>query len=449
MRLRSNRLLLLLAGASALATMGTIGVLSRPVRKEPPTPVPPAGVFDPLAVALQPDDIPRPPADELPPLEPRLPADLDDLTSLFPEEIAHAADTFSWETFLALNWPATDNGTPVINTPPGLSGDNSTVWETWPDQNSLRRAIGDTTAPTPEILGLPPGTRILSNALKHFDDLVPASEIGPLVDQNGRHVRFETRLNPTAFNAATARLVPASASSSSFRDASTSDSADPIDEIRIQAAWKVLSPAEIAAGRFHAVEAILLSAPPGSATKSPRLERVTVGLVGMHIARKTPRHPDWIWSTFEHVDNCPTAGDPIDRAAYNFFNKTKPDQEPNHPPAPPWDPAAIEPPERRSQILRETPIPRATRAVNVAFQSALRAINPASVWQHYQLIGTQLKPTPTAAPTPAVLHNTVLENYLSVSSPTAASCIDCHSRATTPAGGKADFAFLLRPHGRP
>src|ERR1700738_1493664 len=32
-----------------------------------------------------------------------------------------------------------------------------------------------------------------------------------------------------------------------------------------------------------------------------------VGLVGLHIVQKTPTRPQWIWSTFEQVDNVPSS----------------------------------------------------------------------------------------------------------------------------------------------
>ena len=31
----------------------------------------------------------------------------------------------------------------------------------------------------------------------------------------------------------------------------------------------------------------------------------SVGLVGLHIVQKTPTRPQWIWTTFEQVDNVP------------------------------------------------------------------------------------------------------------------------------------------------
>ena len=46
-----------------------------------------------------------------------------------------------------------------------------------------------------------------------------------------------------------------------------------------------------------------------------------MGLVGLHIAHKTQHQPNWIWSTFEHVANAPTQGQPIPAGAtYNFYD---------------------------------------------------------------------------------------------------------------------------------
>ena len=45
---------------------------------------------------------------------------------------------------------------------------------------------------------------------------------------------------------------------------------------------------------------------PVSGPGEPSWKAVTVGLVGFHIAQKTETSPQWIWSTFEHVDNLAT-----------------------------------------------------------------------------------------------------------------------------------------------
>ena len=50
-----------------------------------------------------------------------------------------------------------------------------------------------------------------------------------------------------------------------------------------------------------------------------------VGLVGLHIVHKTFWAPQWVWSTFEHIDNVPSLGDPEKSAdkgktPYSFYN---------------------------------------------------------------------------------------------------------------------------------
>ena len=59
----------------------------------------------------------------------------------------------------------------------------------------------------------------------------------------------------------------------------------------------------------------------GDATCRP----AKVGLVGFHIAHKTYYAPQWVWSTFEHVENVPKVGDvPIQqtdrKTKYSFYS---------------------------------------------------------------------------------------------------------------------------------
>src|SRR6202034_160551 len=67
---------------------------------------------------------------------------------------------------------------------------------------------------------------------------------------------------------------------------------------------------------------------------------LTVGLVGLHIVQKTKTRPQWIWSTFEQVDNVP----PTPGATGAFgFNDGKGGASPLQPP-PPTDPNGGFPP---------------------------------------------------------------------------------------------------------
>ena len=46
------------------------------------------------------------------------------------------------------------------------------------------------------------------------------------------------------------------------------------------------------------------------------------GLIGLHVIRKTETGPQWVWSTFEHVDNVPPAGKAAAAGIdYTLFNR--------------------------------------------------------------------------------------------------------------------------------
>jgi hypothetical protein len=225
-----------------------------------------------------------------------------------------------------------------------------------------------------------------------------------------------------------------------------------VGSVHVKAAWKILNlsgPGQRDdASRFYTAQALIYT--PGI----PSAFQATVGLVGLHIAHKTMSRPEWIWSTFEQVDNAADAPD-------------KPGQPIPPPPNPPnqysftnWNcPIAQCPPPNKQvdqtsnqpvQVLRVTPIVD-TKTLNAQFQQALRAWNPKNVWQYYQLVSTQwpTKPSNTTAfgdPRPAFLANTVIETFFQGPSPAHPtsqdpphSCLDCHGMFAQ----QKDFLFQM------
>jgi hypothetical protein len=92
----------------------------------------------------------------------------------------------------------------------------------------------------------------------------------------------------------------------------------------------VLSPAEVASQRFLVrnlrvvsyrpscstpADAVIPAHRSGNAADNKTSEPTpaqTLGLIGMHIAMRTRSSPQWIWATFEQIDNTrldPTSGD--------------------------------------------------------------------------------------------------------------------------------------------
>ena len=466
----SRRLLVPALAAAALAVLAACN--RSPADSEilatvtPPRPAPPP----------EPPPAPRP-VTPLPVLAPDIPFDV---TVKEPqptlESLQHDFDVLSWQTFIAMNWPVLPDGQPDRSQVPGHQGDNDTVWETWKKSSEIFLPDGAPPAPwgapvapaeLPAALReLPPGTRILTQVGKTpglLTESIQPFNTGPLVDQNGRYARFEILVNRPMFDTIVAQKLyskkaQATVQSVVFPCGTNAQPAPGVGAIVVKAAWKILSPSEVASGRFHAVPAVIYT--PASVTPpiSEKTERATVGLVGLHVVHKTASSPQWVWSTFEHVDNCPTAGEPVDRAAYNFYNKATPEAPANRPPPRPWDPTVTEPPGRRPQLVRQIPIDAATRVLNASYQASLRAVNPASVWQYYELVSTQWPTAPapgcdvaatapanlSGAPAPQFLGNSTLESYIQGRVPNvSSSCIECHLNATTTTHVFSDFTYLL------
>ena len=151
----------------------------------------------------------------------------------------------------------------------------------------------------------------------------------------------------------------------------------------VKFAWKILTKDE-QADRFFSTKAIIPTATGGT-------QEVLVGLVGMHIAHKSQSSPQWIWATFEQIDNL--VGDPLAHPAIkpSFYN---PDCGICVPDLDPKVTGDITTP---TQALRSIPIPGDKQRLNAQAQAALAKLG--SVWQYYQLIDTQWPTEPTVKPT--------------------------------------------------
>jgi hypothetical protein len=177
-----------------------------------------------------------------------------------------------------------------------------------------------------------------------------------------------------------------------------------------------------------------------------------MGLVGFHIAHKTDSAPQWVWSTFEQVDNVRVGHDAPPGTRANFFDPNS-KYPVNTPPPRPWNPNAVLPPEQRSQVTRVIPIDDATASLNAQWQGWLRGVNRDSVWQYYELVSTQWPTQPknsltgpkaAGEPAPVFLANATLETYIQGRVPNvSSSCIMCHNNATTTNSKFSDFTYLL------
>ncbi len=129
----------------------------------------------------------------------------------------------------------------------------------------------------------------------------------PLIAENGAYTRYETHFNQTEFSAF--------AASGWSRGLNLPDESRParfpVGSIAVKAAWRPLTDADPPAvrARTYVERAEIVDVAKTLAAGRPVCSESDVALVGLHIAIKTQSRPQWIWSTFEHVDNVPPAGE--------------------------------------------------------------------------------------------------------------------------------------------
>ncbi|MFN7960167.1 MAG: c-type cytochrome [Thermoanaerobaculia bacterium] len=360
-----------------------------------------------------------------------------------------AADLFSWQTFLALNWPAIPDkrGEPAFDEP--LRARGPRVWETWKEVSEVfRQSHGEPLPPLgwndPE--PIPPScvgaSKLLVRRTKVEDVLdsaiQPTAADGSLppilTDQRGRLVRYEIRMNRAAFDA-----VVSARAWDARSQAELGSFAFPPGAILVKAAWVPVDTDQ--SSRFLVADACVCEAAADGSPEACR--RRPMGLAGFHVMAKTPSAPQWLWSTFEQIDN--VAG-----LTPTFFDSRCDSCEADR------QTPAHEP----TQVTRVIPIPAHEPNCNAPEQAVdnLAALNTAienaiaeTAFSHYQLINTQWPLRPAAAGSepatvfdavPPLLGNTTLETFIQESS----SCMGCHAMARTARPDRfvsADFSFTL------
>ena len=222
----------------------------------------------------------------------------------------------------------------------------------------------------------------------------------------------------------------------------------------VKSAWLEMTPDLEAGRRFYTRRALIRDRPQGSCRSA------VVGLVGLHIAIKTPDNPLWVWSSFEHVDNVREEGE---SGARTFHDATDTQME-AHPPKKnvinlTTDPSTFDP--KPFNVARLWPIDQDVQAANNEWQP-LMARSPPGVWANYKLVVVQwagqvrdtdqaidLQPTP-----PCNLSfdtntaNTVMETFsqdgIVCGEEVRHTCLGCHVDARP---HDFIFAVTLKPKG--
>lgn len=349
-------------------------------------------------------------------IEPKaLPDRIEDVPATRPDPFPAFAN-FAWRAFVALAWPArTDperRGQPDRSKRLGDPGPR--VWETFKSRFEVFQRGPDGGASTParwaSYGGANPCGAAAENRVKTlaaFDafadfnqaSFTPGRFEGPLVAQNRTYTRYEVRFNQAAFDSIVGHEwyrrdhLPTPEQPGQFD----------VGSISVKAAWRLLTEADTPAvrGRYYVVHDAEVVDVAGSldAGKTVCAKR-DIALVGLHIAVKTLYRPQWLWSSFEHVDNVPPIGlkearEPDARAASAPYSYNDPGREQALTPPPPearaarpvsWD----NPPERDpdpTQVVRTHPINGEIMAINQAYWSLPEVRD--TVWSHYMLVATQ------------------------------------------------------------
>lgn len=453
------------------------------------------------------------------------------LSATMPVTIARSQvgmDCFAWQSFVALNWKA-DPLKPGYPDPKATAADfgmpkdeSPKVWETYLEAASVFGSglKGQWQAKRPAV-------KILTRISKTGDlDLSDITQAGGghhwLTNQRGDITYYEVMMNKDEYEFITTQTFDLTTAQGQYDCATQpgkviSDSfpppkgplrggltmpegqsdgwddtdcqgnikvyGDQVGAMEIKAAWTPI--ADDAATRARYKTAVAMITDPSTGTQ----KQVTVGLVGLHIARKRVANHQWVWATFEHIDNSPDEGpnnsftDPVlpanpnivPRTAYTFFSPTC-DPSTNyykcvHNAPPTWcAPGATgctaSPYDAKMQITRINPVGETANSVTAWFWSLLP---PTSVYNYYRLIDVQWPqnpgdplgpkqtvPLPMGSPTPAgsaggtgqILSNTTLESFQQKS----AACMDCHVFAQiaplptpTPTGTPGGLRKLAKP----
>jgi len=407
-----------------------------------------------------------------PPAATRVPDDVCTKRGVDPQKELPYFDDYSWRTFIALVWPALidDRGFPergvpdpeqqlepipeAIAVPRGPASVFETYkadWETFQPLGAKPTPWNDYSAewndaqwschqgqlrPQQQDFFLVPSAhahgRDLPDVPEHFSYFDNVLQFGrpasTLIAQNGTFVRYLSAYNQIEFNQILAKewyladRLPDTAKGPfdkirekeervEFLEGALSVKSTWVDMARINRKGEV-GPYTVAhPERYHRRVAWLYD-PYKRNDPHGQCERHVVGLVGLHIVQKTRQRPQWVWATFEHVDNapdrvapyppapspgiglpCPT---PANMSRYYAFNDGKQTPMQGLPgeyqansvvsaSCPPM-PVNIERLHPINGDNHDT-VDRSTQRTNVIWRSELKRRD--SVWQYYQLVMTQ------------------------------------------------------------
>jgi hypothetical protein len=422
------------------------------------------GLLIGTSAAAPPPPLPTCPARPTPRISPQIPSDV-----CIPDGFAGIAldyfDDYSWRALVALVWPAAPGHRGVAAASKAIATSGPRVFETYKPLWEIFHADGS--APASAFNSYDAAAANPCAVTTHFGDVIIGSASGiddigqagvgvldpPLVAQNGRYVRTLTLFNRVAFDHIVSNryflrdaLPPVP---SPRPDRPVVDF--PIGSVAVKTAWIDVTDSPPALVKRFYTRAALVKRATGSGCT-----RMTVGLIGLHIAQKTASRPQWIWSSFEQADAVPPkwADWPGSFVLNDATGAPMPEQNPLS-----LAPLAPEP-VRPYNVVRvaDAPILTPTELTSYGYRNLLAG----TPWQYYRLIVTQWPRLEgnQADPIPASLDGSIANTFPGTGAFSAFAnvtmetfdqkgvqlgCMSCHNRARM----TTDFMWSVFDHAYP
>lgn len=397
----------------------------------------------------------------------------------------------AWQDFIALNWQASQSTCEADTAVPAskFGQPNNTapvVWETYKEASEV---FQDNAAPPAAWCSHGASPALRHSHLKPDGYKILGAEFTQpntngswLTDQNGNLTLYEIRLNKDEFKYINANQLYSAPIQQVFAREPGINLPDgtakfaqygKTGSMEFKASWVELP--DPSKWRYFKTSRAYVAGPDRKAT--PRL--VTVGLVGLHIIHKTAKAPQFVWATFEHVNNAPSTADIQNNellAWYTYYNRScDPQKDHYHCSANAQAPAkssehpqfprqSVDPYRAAMQVVRENPINNTTvddiAGLNQWVWDLIRESNPKSVFLNYQLVDVSWSSAPASVPPGSHIPltagnpvpnsgaqkvaNTTMETYFQNTN----TCLDCHASAPIAAPGKtkplaSDYSFLF------
>lgn len=364
-------------------------------------------------------------------------------------DMTEAYAQFAWDSFLAYIFPTASATSTDPSTTNGIGyngGHYTAVFESYmtatdmfPENGSPSPTWGTGHAVPSEC-----GTTAPTLGKQVLDEYIQANRMGPLVDNNRAYVRFGIHFNEVMRDYIVDNRLYHLEGQEKFDKDLEWPRTNRVgkNSVFFKSAWKIMGAGDDTR-KYHTVTAYVYDKKGGIFGQEPtvdeKCESKTLGLIGLHIVQRTESSPQWVWATFEHINNAPwisdfKAGTPS--GTYALFDPSscpsvngKPGCNYNSLPDSPWNPQRTD--LTPTQVVRiNTPAYHAEE-VNAAMHAEISSkVSSSSPWLNYYLSDVQF-PTalkwraspdnniadvnpayPNGLPTPDFLPNATMETYI-------------------------------------